>query len=96
MNTIDKSTSYELSNENWDFTITYKEIVPNEKLRWIVHFDMFPSKETRATLWFREVPGGTNLTFRQENFENSQERDENRQAISGALKTLESLLADRE
>src|SRR5258708_7425481 len=38
------------NNENWDFTITYKEVVPNEKLMWIVHFDRFPTKETRTTL----------------------------------------------
>src|SRR5262249_16305441 len=70
----------QISNENWDFTITYKEVVPNEKLRWIVQFDRFPSKETRTTILLTKIPEGTKLIFRQENFETSQERDENREA----------------
>ena len=86
----------QIGNENWDFTLTYKEIVPNEKLRWIVHFDRFPSKETRATLLFIKVPEGTKLIFRQENFQTSEERDDNRQAITEALKTLDSLLTNRQ
>jgi uncharacterized protein YndB with AHSA1/START domain len=84
----------QIGNENWDFTITYKEVVPNEKLRWIAHFDRFPSKETRTTLLLTKVPEGTRLIFRQENFQTSQERDENRQAIAEALKTLDGLLTD--
>ena len=80
------------ANENWDFTIIYKEVVPNEKLSWIVHFDRFPSKETWVTLLFKKTTNGTELIFRQENFENSQERDDNRQANEMALETLEGLV----
>jgi hypothetical protein len=83
----------QIGNENWDFTITYTEVVLNEKLRWIVRFDRFSNKEIRVTLWFRNTPGGTELTVRQENFENSQERDNNRAAWEGALKTLDSLVS---
>src|SRR5262249_40172413 len=82
----------QISNENWDFTITYKEVVPNEKLRWIVQFDRFPSKETRTTILLTKITEGTKLIFRQENFETSQERDENREAITNALKMLDGLL----
>ena len=82
----------EFDNENWDFTITYKEVIPNEKLKWIVHFDRFPGKEILATLWFRKTTGGSEVTVRQENFETSQERDANRQAWERTLQTLEDLL----
>ena len=85
----------QIGNEKWDFTITYKEVVPNEELRWIVHFDRFPSKETRTTLLLTKVSEGTRLVFRQENFQTSQERDENRQAMTEALKTLDGLLSER-
>ena len=86
----------QFGDENWDFTLNYKEIIPNEKLRWIVHFDRFPSKEIRATLLFTKVPEGTRLIFRQENFQTSEERDDNRQANSEALEKLDSLLTNRQ
>ncbi|MBZ5636565.1 MAG: SRPBCC domain-containing protein [Acidobacteriia bacterium] len=82
-----------IDNENWDFTITYQEVVPPDKLRWIVHFDRFPSKETRATLLFRAAAGGSEVTVRMENFGSSQERDSNRQAWEGALKRLEVIVS---
>lgn len=82
----------QIDNENWNFTIIYKEVIPYEKLSWVVHFDRFPAKETRATLLFRKLTDGTELTFRQENFETSQERDDNRQANEHALRILDSLL----
>jgi len=28
-----------VADENWDFTIIYQEVVPPDKLRWVVHFD---------------------------------------------------------
>jgi uncharacterized protein YndB with AHSA1/START domain len=83
----------QIGNENWDFTITYIEVVPNEKLRWTVRFDRFPNKAIMVTLSFRKTTGGTALTVRQENFDNSQERDSNRAAWEGALKTLDSLVS---
>jgi uncharacterized protein YndB with AHSA1/START domain len=27
-----------IGNESWDFTITYQEVVPNDRLRWFVRF----------------------------------------------------------
>src|SRR5262245_59336518 len=84
----------EIDNESWDFTITYKELLPNSKLRWIVNFDRFPSKEIRVTLWFETTPHGAKLTLRMENFETSQERDGNRQASEAALSRLEQLIRE--
>jgi uncharacterized protein YndB with AHSA1/START domain len=81
-----------IANENWDFTIIYQEVVPPDRLRWVVHFDRFPSKETRVTLSFKAAAGGSEVTVRMENFETSQERDANRQAWEGALKRLEAIV----
>ena len=81
-----------IDNENWDFAITYQEVIPPDKLRWFVHFDRFPSKEPRATLSFRATAGGSEVTVRMENFETSQERDGNRQAWQGALTRLDAIV----
>jgi hypothetical protein len=80
---------------SWDFTLTYQELIPHEKLRWIVHFDHFPSKETRATLSFRPTAAGSEVTVRMENFETSEERDANRQAWESGLTKLEAILSGR-
>jgi hypothetical protein len=79
------------AGENWDFTITYKEVVPYDKLRWVVHFDRFPNKETRATLWFKQTIGGSEVTVQMENFETPEERDSNKHAWERALQKLETL-----
>lgn len=80
-----------IDGENWDFTILYQEVVPYEKLRWIVHFDRLPGKEPQATLLFRPTAAGSAVTVRMENFETSQDRDANRQAWEGALMTLRAI-----
>jgi uncharacterized protein YndB with AHSA1/START domain len=82
----------EIDGENWDFTLTYQEVVQNERLRWVVHFDRFPTKETRVTLWFKATTGGAEVTIRMENFETSEERDGNRQAWEAGLARLEGLI----
>ena len=86
-------TRAELSfaSENWNFTITYLEVIPYERLRWTIHFDRFPTKEPRATLSFSTVPNGARVTVRMENFESAQECGDNKQAWEGAL----AKLADR-
>ena len=76
----------------WDFTIIYREVVLPDKLRWVVHFDRFPTKETRVTLSFKTKEGGSEVTARMENFETSQERDGNKQAWEAALKKLEAIV----
>ena len=79
-------------DQDWSFTITYKEVVPNEKLRWVTHFKSFPSKETRVTLLFKKADNGTELVVRMENFETSEERDANKAAWKNGLTTLEGVL----
>jgi uncharacterized protein YndB with AHSA1/START domain len=80
---------------NWDFTLTYQELIRPDKLRWIVHFDHFPSKEARATLSFLATAAGSAVTVRMENFETSEDRDANRQAWEAGLKKLEAILGGR-
>jgi uncharacterized protein YndB with AHSA1/START domain len=82
----------EFNGDNWNFIITYLEVQLFEKLKWIVHFERFPSKEIRVTLLFKETSDGTDFTVRQQNFETPQERDENRKAWEYAFNTLEGLL----
>lgn len=77
-----------IGEENWNFTISYREVVPYDRLRWVVHFDRSQSKETRVTLLFRTVEDASEVTLRMENFETTQERDGNRQAWNEALDRL--------
>ena len=79
-------------DQDWSFTMTYTEVVPNEKLRWVTHFKSFPSKETRVTLLFNKADTGTELVVRMENFETSEERDANKGAWENGLNTLEGIL----
>ena len=81
-----------IDDESWDFVITYREVIPSEKLQWIVHFDRFPAKETRATLLFKQAPGGAEVTVAMSNFETMQERDANKAAWERALTKLAGLL----
>ena len=79
-------------DQDWSFTITYTEVVPYEKLRWVTHFKCFPSKETRVTLLFNKVDHGTELVVRMENLESNEERDANKGAWEKGLTTLDSIL----
>jgi uncharacterized protein YndB with AHSA1/START domain len=84
----------EINGQDWNFVITYREVQPYERLKWAVHFEKFPSKETRVTLLFKKTGSGTEFTLRQENFETPQERDENRKAWVNALNILEGLMKE--
>ena len=78
--------------QDWSFTITYTEVVPNKKLNWITHFKSFPTKETRVTLLFNKADLGAELIVRMENFETPEEREANLQAWQRGLATLEDIL----
>lgn len=82
------SAVYVDGGQDWSFTITYSEVVPNRSLKWITHFKNFPSKETRVTVLLEDAATGTELTVRMENFETIQERDANRQAWQRGLARL--------
>ena len=79
--------------QDWSFTITYTDIVPNQSLRWMTHFNAFPTKETRVTATLDEVERGTELIIRMGNFETTEERDANREAWQAGLATLGNILA---
>lgn len=78
--------------QDWSFTITYTEVVPNRLLRWTTHFKSFPTKETQVTLLVEDVDNGAELTVRMENFETASERDANRQAWQRGLAILADIL----
>lgn len=81
-----------LNDENWDFTLIYKEVIPNQKLKWVVNFDEHPKIEVWTTVVFNSVKEGTEISLSQENFNTKAERDENRQANTESLDKLTRLL----
>ena len=80
------------AGQDWSFTITYTEVVPNRTLTWVTHFKSFPTKETKVRLLLNDAATGTELTVRMENFESAEERDANRQAWERGLATLADLV----
>ena len=78
--------------QDWSFTITYTEVLPNRKLNWITHFKSFPTKETRVTVLFKEADKGTELIVRMANFETTEEREANKQAWQRGLAILADIL----
>ena len=80
------------NEQNWDFTLTYKEVIPNQKLKWIAQFEKHPKSEILTTVVFNSVKEGTEISFSQENFKTKKERDENRNANRESLNKLTSLL----
>ena len=84
---------YITDGQDWSLTLTYNDVVPNERLRWVTRFKSFPSKETKVSLFFKEAAPGAELTVRMENFETAEERDANRQAWEHGLTVLAGILA---
>jgi uncharacterized protein YndB with AHSA1/START domain len=78
--------------QDWSFTITYAEVVPNRRLKWVTHFHRFPTKETHVTVLFDDAAPGTELTIRMQNFESADERDANRQAWERGLEALATVV----
>ena len=78
--------------QDWSFTITYSEIIPNQRLEWTTHFKAFPSKATRVTVTIDEVERGARLVIRMGNFETAEERDANHDAWRAGLATLGDIL----
>jgi uncharacterized protein YndB with AHSA1/START domain len=82
-----------VNNVDWSFNMTYKEVVTNEKLRWLTRFDNISDKEIMTTIWFQKTKTGTNIILRQENFSDPAERDENKKAWESALTLMEALIS---
>jgi uncharacterized protein YndB with AHSA1/START domain len=83
---------FNAGGQDWSFTLTYLEIVPPQRLRWITHFKSFPSKETRVAVRIDNEDSGTRLTITMGNFETAEERDANRQAWQQGLRRLLEML----
>jgi uncharacterized protein YndB with AHSA1/START domain len=77
---------------NWDFTFTYQEVIPNQKLSWVMRYSKHPKIEVRTTIVFNSIKEGTEVSFSQENFKTKAERDDNRWANGEALNNMSSLL----
>src|SRR5436190_24359051 len=45
--------------QDWSFTITYSDIVPNRRLQRTTHFNAVPTKATRVTVTIDEVERGS-------------------------------------
>ena len=82
--------------QDWSFTITYTEVVPNHALEWLTHFKSFPTKETRVSVLLTDAGNGTEMTIRMKNFETTEERDANKQAWQHGIATLADILGDGE
>lgn len=67
---------------------TYKEIVPNELLRFTWHGDWDPSLETLVTVKLEDVEGGTRVTITHEGFVTADSCSKHEQ---GWTKSLENL-----
>ena len=81
----------QIHSENWNFTVSYRKIVENELLSWVVTFDRFPGKEVSVEVTLEANDGGTVVTVCQSNFDSPEERDANEQAWIGSLERLSSL-----
>ena len=79
-------------NTDWSFTIIYKEVIKNEKLKWVTHFKSFPEKETQVTMLFNKADHGSELIINMSNFESEAERDANKGAWEKGLNVLDEIL----
>lgn len=69
-------------------TGVYKEIVPNERIRFTWHGDWDPSLETMVTVVFKDVAGGTEVTLTHERFVTAESRDKHQHGWTGSLEKL--------
>ena len=80
----------------WD--IVYSLVDEPRTIRWSsIPVEGFgDAGATNATLEFREVPGGTEVTLTHEGFPDTDTRDAHRNGWGGGFEKLERLLANRE
>lgn len=81
-----------IADENWNFELTYDEIIENKLLTWKVNFDRFPDKEFDVSVAFSGNARVGKMLLKQSGFDTVGERDANEQAWHVALATLERLL----
>src|SRR5262245_22594672 len=83
------------TGERYAFTLEYEVVDEPDQIRWIsVWGDGFPEpgRRTKATLSFRSVPGGTELTLTHENFPDAETRAHHGQGWGSGLDKLARLL----
>ena len=84
------------TGDRFAFALDYTLVDPPHKIEWISTWrDGFPEpgRETMATIEFREVPGGTEVTLTQHGFLNRANRDEHARGWGGGMDKLASYLA---
>jgi uncharacterized protein YndB with AHSA1/START domain len=74
----------------------FRDITPNERLSFTWVWDHFPDQITLVTLTFHARDGGTSLTLKHTNFNNSEARDNHRSGWTGGFEKLDRLLATHE
>jgi len=79
---------YIADGQDWSFTLTYTEVLPNQSLKWTTRFKSFPTKATRVAIGLSDADGGAELTIQMSNFESAEERDANRRAWEHGLSVL--------
>src|SRR5262249_22461340 len=78
------------------FRLEYELVDEPAQIRWVsIWLDGFENvgRRTNATMVFRDVPGGTELTLTHGNFPDARTRDEHGQGWASGLQKLAQLLA---
>jgi uncharacterized protein YndB with AHSA1/START domain len=84
------------TGDRFAFALDYTLIDPPHKIEWISTWrDGFPEpgRETMATIEFREVPGGTEVTLTQHGFLSRENRDEHANGWGGGMDKLAMYLS---
>lgn len=79
--------------EEHDVSGVYREVVLNRKLVFTWAWKTTPERESLVTVELRASGGGTELTFRHEQFFDADARNRHNQGWTGILERLERLLA---
>src|SRR5215510_10849793 len=84
------------SGHRYVFSLDYRVVDVPERIEWISTWrDGFPEpgKQTVATIDFRDVPGGTEVTLTQRGFSTNESRNEHTKGWNGGLDKLAVYLA---
>lgn len=87
---------HEETGHHYVFELDYTTVDPPQRIVWTSTWrDGFPTpgRETKATIEFRAVPGGTEVTLTHEGFVDKANRDDHAQGWGGGLDKLANMLA---
>ncbi len=95
-----RATDFVMENTStgvqYAWTLEYEEVDHPHQIRWIsIWGNGFPEigRRTRATIAFRDVPTGTEVTLTHENFPDARTRDHHGQGWTSGLDKLARVLA---